>query len=84
MEEGPSKGWRQEIQAGGQTQSPLVRAPHGLVHASLTKCRLGLYCVQQTPTAANSASIAAAAAAIANPQFQALLATIGAFQGGDE
>jgi hypothetical protein len=40
--------------------------------------------VQQTPTVANSASIAAAAAAIANPQFQALLATIGAFQGEDE
>jgi hypothetical protein len=33
---------------------------------------------------ANSASIAAATTAIANPQFQTLLATLSAFQGEDE
>ena len=51
-----------------------------------TECRLGMQRTQQPPTVANSASIAAAAAAIANPQFQALLATIGAFtpEGEDE
>ena len=49
-----------------------------------TKCRLGLQRVQQTPTVASSASIAAAAAAIANPQFQTLLTTISAFQSEGE
>ncbi len=79
----PKDGDKKSKKVGKHTYHWCVHHMAWCMHLP-TECRLGLQRVQQTPTVANSTSIAAAAAAIANPQFQALLATIGAFQGEDE
>jgi len=74
----PKDGDKKSKEVGKHTYHWCVHHMAWCMHLP-TECRLGLQRVQQTPTVANSASIAAAAAAIANPQFQALIATIGAF-----
>lgn len=81
----PKDGDKKSKEVGKHTYHWCVHHMAWCMHLP-TKCRLGMQRAQQPPTVANSASIASAAAAIANPQFQALLATIGAFtpEGEDE
>lgn len=77
----PSDGDRKSKDIGKHTYHWCIHHMAWCMHQP-NECRLGLQRKnEQAPsTVANSASVAAAAAAIANPHFQALLSTIGSLR----